>query len=302
MDLNALRSALAVAEHGGVAQAHRATGAPRSTLSRHLAELERDLGARLIARTSRRLRLTAEGEALVALAAEPMRALLEAEERIRPGDAPLAGRLRVSAPVLFGYTLLGEAACAFARAHPGVFLEVVVGDRKVDLVCEGFDAAIRVNPAPDSLLTGRLLGRNRLLLVATPALAGAVGARAEAPQATAWPAVVREGWGDGGRWEIEQAGAKVAVQAVPRLSLSTPLAMLDAVLAGVGAALLPRTLVQDHLDAGRLVALGPRFGPAEEVWLLHAAGRLPSRRLLALVDILLPIYAGRETMALAPLR
>lgn len=291
MDLNALRSTLAIAENGGMAGASRATRIPRSTLSRHLAELEQALGARLVERTSRRFRLTAGGAALVALADEPMKRLADIAERIRPGDEPLTGRLRISVPILFGHSLLGPVAVAFAQAHPDVFLDVVVDDRPVDLLGEGFDAALRVNPAPRSMLTGRLLARNHLVLVATPELAGRLGYEEGAPDRVAWPALVRPGWGDDGAWPIEANGRRMQVTARPRMALSSPVALLDAVLAYCGAALLPETLVVGHLKSKRLVALGTRQGAAEEVWILHAAGRLPNRRLLALMDVTTAVFA-----------
>ena len=292
MDLNALRSTLAIAEHGGIARAVRATGIPRSTLSRHLAELEDALGTRLVERTSRRFRLTEAGQNLVDLAKVPLDALAGIEDRISPGPGPLTGRLRLSVPFLFGHTLLGRTAAVFADAHPDVFLDVVVDDRHVDLLREGFDAVLRIRPAPDSSLTGRLLTRSRLLLVAAPALAEQLGHDDGAPEELTWPAIVRAGWGDDGGWNVEtKNGRSTRVPARPRLALSSPIAMLDAVLAQLGAALLPETLVRGHVAEERLIILGTRAGPAEEVWILHAAGRLPSRKLVALMDVMAGVFA-----------
>ena len=292
MDLNALRSTLAIAEHGGIARAVRATGTPRSTLSRHLAELENALGQRLVERTSRRFRLTEAGQNLVDLAKEPLHVIAGIEDLIRPGLGPLMGRLRLSVPLLFGHTLLGRVAVAFADAHPNVFLDVLVDDRHVDLLREGFDAALRIRPAPDSSLTGRLLTRSRLVLVAAPALAERLGHKDSAPEEVAWPAIVRVGWGEDGGWDVEtKGGRKARVPARPRLALSSPLAMLDAVLAQLGAALLPETLIGAHVAEKRLIVLGTRAGPADEVWILHAAGRLPSRKLVALMDVITGVFA-----------
>ena len=292
MDLNALRSTLAIAEHGGIARAVRATGTPRSTLSRHLVELEDALGTRLVERTSRRFRLTEAGQQLVNIAKEPLNVLDNIEDRISLGLGPLTGRLRLSVPFLFGHTLLGRVAAVFADAHPDVFLDVVVDDRHVDLLREGFDAVLRIRPAPDSSLTGRLLFRSHLVLVTAPALAEQLGHKDGAPEELAWPAIVRAGWGDNGGWDIETMdGRYTRVSARPRLSLSSPIAMLDAVLGQLGAALLPETLVRGHIAEGRLIALGTRAGPAEEVWILHAAGRLPSRKLVALMDVMAGIFA-----------
>lgn len=291
MDLNALRDFLAVAEHGGYAEAGRVLGLPKSTLSRRVAALERALGLRLMERTSRRLRMTAEGEALTRRAAGLVSALADIEDQIRPDDAPLTGGLRISVPVLFGHTALGRFAASFAEAHPGLVLEAVLEDRKIDLLREGFDAALRINPAPDGTLSGRLLVRSRLVLVVAPDLARRLGYREGAPQAVTWPAVVRPGWGDAGFWDLEGPDGPVRVGARPRLNLSSPLAVRDAVLAGAGAALLPQTFVQPDLDEGRLIRLGARHGPLEELWIVHASGRLPSRRLRALIDTMVGFFA-----------
>lgn len=291
MDLNAVRDFLLVAEHGGYAEAGRILGLPKSTLSRRVAALERALGVRLLERNSRRLRLTAEGEALRGRAAAPLAALSGIEEGLRPDDAPLTGKLRVSVPVLFAHAFLGRIAARFAAAHPGVLLEAVVEDRRIDLLREGFDAALRVNPSPDSALAGRLLGRDRLVLAAAPALAERLGYGGGSPERVCWPAVVRPGWGDDGGWSLLGPGGAVRVPARPCLVLSSPLAMREAVLAGAGAALLPRLLIREDLAEGRLIALGARAGDPEELWIVHASGRLPSRRLRAFIDATVAFWA-----------
>lgn len=286
MDMNAVTSFLAVAEHGGYALAGRALDLPKSTLSRKVAMLERDLGVRLFERTSRRFRLTLEGRELQQRARPLLAEWGDIAEQLKSKDAPLSGSLRVSVPVLFGYRLLGRAAAAFAAAHPGVKLDVVVDDRHVDLLREGFDAALRVNPRPDSELAGRLLMKSSLVLVASKTLAEKMGYPDTPAQNRTWPAVVRSNWGDRGIWQIETEIGTVDVRADVKLSLSSPIAIRDAVLAGAGAAYLPKPFASDDLASGRLIKLGKRSGPADEVWILHASGRLPSRRLVAFMDTL----------------
>ena len=292
MDLNAVRDFLAVAEHGSYAEAGRILGLPKSTLSRRVATLEQSLGVRLIDRNSRRLRLTAEGDELQERAASLVMALSDLEEQVRPGDAPLKGRLRISVCAL---SCSGMSASAGSR-HPSPMpipacsFEAVVEDRRAELLREGFDAAVRVNPSPDGTLTGRLLGRNRLVLVAAPALASRLGYDGRSPQELMWPAVVRQGWGNDGGWDVAGAGA-VRVSAKVRLDLSSPLAIRDAVIAGAGAALLPQILIRHDLAEGRLIRLGERTGNPEEIWIVHASGRLPSRRLRALIDVMVAFFA-----------
>ena len=288
MDLVGLQNFVAVADHGGYAEAGRVLGLPKSSLSRRVASLERALGIRLLERDARRVRLTAEGTELHRRAGSLLAELREIGQEISARDAPLRGRLRVSVPVLFGHSFLGRIAAIYAERHPDVLLEAVLDDRPVDLLREGFDAAMRVNPRPDSTLTGRIVARNRLVLVAAPALVRALGpGRVEEKT---WPAVVRAGWGDDGGWDVVVNDGPVRLAATPRLMLSSPLAMRDAVLAGAGAALLPRTIVSIDIAAGRLVEIGERGGAPEEIWIIHASGRLPSRRLRAFIDLVAAFF------------
>ena len=208
---------------------------------------------------------------------------LSSTNALSPSQAPIAGS-RTAANV-------DRIAARFVDAHPGVLLEAVVEDRRIDLLREGFDAVVRINPSPDSTLTGRLQGRNRLVLVAAPALASRLGYEGRSPQDVVWPAVVRQGWGDDGGWDVAGVGGAVRVPAKVRLDLSSRLAIRDAVIAGSEAALLPQVLVQQDLADGRLIRLGERIGNPEEVWIVHASGLLPSRRLRALIDVMVAFFA-----------
>ena len=129
------------------------------------------------------------------------------------------------------------------------------------------------------------------MLVAAPALASRLGYEGRSPQDVVWPAVVRQGWGDDGGWDVAGAEGPVRVPAKVRLDLSSPLAIRDAVIAGSGAALLPQVLVRQDLAEGRLIRLGERIGNPEEIWIVHASGRLPSRRLRALIDVMVAFFA-----------
>jgi DNA-binding transcriptional LysR family regulator len=146
MDLNGLRDFVAVVTHGGFAPASRAIGTAKSTLSCRVRELEDELGVRLLERTSRRVRLTAEGATLHERGARALAEIDEAQQLLRDQDVTLRGPLRISAPVMFGQLYLGRIAAQYRAAHSDVELEVVADDRRVDLLEEGFDAAICINP------------------------------------------------------------------------------------------------------------------------------------------------------------
>ncbi|MDN4053938.1 LysR substrate-binding domain-containing protein [Massilia sp. YIM B02763] len=274
MDLLALADFNLVARHGGFGRAARATGRPKATLSRRVLELEADLGVRLLERGARTLQLTEEGKALHARTGALLTEIDEAAAEIASGGARPRGVLRVSAPLLFSQVALGRLAAGFALAHPEVRLEVTTEDRAVDMVEEGIDLVIRVNPDPDENLVGRVLLRDRLVVVASPALA-----RPAAGMPVA--AVVR---GRGERrtaWEVEGAAP---IPFDPVLRLSSLVMVRDAVRVGAGAASLPLSLVAGDLAAGRLAHWGDIDGPETALWALYPSRRLLSARVAAFLD------------------
>ena len=155
MDLLALADFTLVARYGGFGRAARAAGRPKATLSRRVAELEAALDLRLFERGARALKLTEEGRALFERAGRLLYELEETTAAIASGGEKPRGRLRISAPLLFSQTAMGKIAAGFALKYPEVRLEISTEDRAVDMIEEGFDLVIRVNPDPDDSLVGR---------------------------------------------------------------------------------------------------------------------------------------------------
>jgi DNA-binding transcriptional LysR family regulator len=275
MDLLALADFNLVARHGGFGRAARETGRPKATLSRRVAELEADLGLRLFERGARLLKLTQEGRALHERTGALLAEIDETAAALASGGDRPRGRLRISAPLLFSQTAMGMLAAGFARAYPDVRLEVTTEDRPVDMVEEGYDLVIRVNPDPDENLVGRIFLRDRLVVVAAPHLARPADG---APV----PAVVRP-VGDQAAWQV--AGQPdIAID--PVLRLSSLVMVRDAVRAGVGAGCLPASVVSHDLAAGRLVRWGDVAGPEIALWALYPSRRLLSARVSAFLDYL----------------
>ena len=275
MDLLALADFNLVARHGGFGRAARETGRPKATLSRRVAELEADLGLRLFERGARMLKLTQEGRALYERTGALLAEIDETAAALASGGDRPRGRLRVSAPLLFSQTAMGTLAAGFARAYPDVRLEVTTEDRPVDMVEEGYDLVIRVNPDPDESLVGRIFLRDRLVVVAAP------GLQRPADGAPV-PAVVRP-VGDQAAWKV--AGQPdIAID--PVLRLSSLVMVRDAVRSGVGAGCLPASVVGHDLAAGRLVRWGDVAGPEIALWALYPSRRLLSARVSAFLDYL----------------
>ena len=176
---------------------------------------------------------------------------------------------------------MGKLAARFALKHPQVRLEVTTEDRPVDMVEEGYDVVIRVNPAPDEGLVGRIFLRDRLVLVASPR-------RRRATDDTPTPVVVRgtAAADPPGVWECAADGVTTRLAVQPVLRLSSLFMVRDAVRADVGAARLPLSLVARDLAAGTLVQWGDVPGPETALWALHPSRRLLSARVSAFLDLL----------------
>ncbi len=289
VDLDALTLFHAVAAHGGFGRAARATKRAKTTLSRRVSDLENQLGVRLFERGSGSLRLTEEGRALLASTQEPLDELAAAEGSMRGGSAEPRGRLRVSVPLMFGQQVMGGLAARFLARHPMVRLEIVADDRYVDLVGEGFDVAIRAKPKPEDELVGRCILRDRLLVVASPAMDRPKPRSHGEPARVA--AVVRAIGEETKRWIVDDDGRTVVLDPDPVLRLST-LAIRDAVRAGAGAATFPSFFVRDDIAGGRLVSWGVLAGEPLEFWVLHASARLASSKVRAFMAMVVDTFAA----------
>lgn len=276
MDLLALADFNLVARYGGFGKAARAAGRPKATLSRRVAELEAGLDLRLFERGARDIKLTEEGRALFERAGRLLTELEETAAAIASGGERPRGRLRVSAPLLFCQTAMGKLAADFARRFPDVRLEVTTEDRAVDMIEEGFDLVIRVNPDPDETLVGRAFLRDRLVVVAPPGLA-------QPADGGAVPAVVRTP-DDSAAWRVKSPSAYGTIAIEPVLSLSSLIMIRDAVRGGVGVARLPISLVSHDLADGTLIHWGDADAPDIALWALYPTRRLLSARVSAFLD------------------
>lgn len=276
MDLLALTDFNLVARHGGFGKAARATGRPKATLSRRVGDLESSLDLRLFERGARNLKLTEEGRALFERTGVLLAELDETAAEIASGGRKPKGRLRISAPLLFSQTAMGRIAAGFTLKFPEVRLEVTTEDRAVDMIEEGYDLVIRVNPDPDESLVGRAFLRDRLVVVASPQLPRTGGPA---------PGVAR-GTGERQIWHVKTEAGRSAIKIEPVLALGTLIMVRDAVRAGVGAARLPISLVAHDLADGTLVNWGDIDGPEIALWTLYPSRRLLSPRVSAFLDFL----------------
>jgi len=282
MDLNALADFALVATNGGLGKASRASGRSKATLSRRIADLEDQLGVRLIERHARGLKLTEAGELLMGRTEGPMHDVAEAMTAVREGVSAPRGRLRVAAPVLFSQLAMGRVCADFCAAYPDVTIDVVSEDRLVDLVEEQFDVAIRPNPRPDTGLVGRCFAKDRLVVVAAPSHAMP---RSRKPVSV--PGIVTTSFRDS-RWTLDDG--RLVLEPVPRVRLSSFLTVRDAAVAGAGVALLPQSIAWNELARGELVQWGAVSGGEVALWVLHTSRRLPAPKVRAFVEFMCRRY------------
>jgi DNA-binding transcriptional LysR family regulator len=309
LDLTTLRTFATVVRQGSFADAARVLGAPRSTVSKRVQDLETQLGLRLIERTTRALHVTTEGEVLAARAED----LLAQADDIRraltdAGQAP-RGHLRIALPPLFGQMVAGRLAARVRALWPDITMELRCLDHAPDLLEEGLDGAIRFGPLPDSGQGARPLGTAVTWLVAAPAMPGLSGVTHPHDLADL-PAVTPVNPWNGGVVPMGRAGETVSVSPRSVISIGSVLAVRDAVAAGAGYAFLPRFLVRPDIAAGRLVRLLPDWeGPRKTMYFVYPSPQSATPRLRAFLDVLMAEIAAFDPddpvaapVALAPLR
>jgi DNA-binding transcriptional LysR family regulator len=271
---------VAVVREGGFTPAARRLGLSKQRLSQRIARLEDKLGVRLLERTTRTVRPTEAGLAYFQRCQAIEGQISEANDEARERHTSPVGTLRVSAPVLFGRRFLAPVVTEFMARHPRVRVELLLADRQVDLVGEGFDLAIRVGPLDDSSLTSRLLTTGRVVFVASPALL----ARHPPPPPRALGALpcvgmsAHETWSMGGR----------LVRVEPTLVVNDLELVLAATLAGVGVARLPTLVCGEAVRAGQLCVIHQDGADGQRpLHLVTSSRRLLPARVRAFVELLL---------------
>ena len=289
-DLNGLYYYVRVVDHGGFAPAGRALGVPKSKLSRRIALLEQRLGVRLIQRSTRRFSVTEIGQNYYAHCKAMVVEAEAAQEAIDLTRAEPCGIVRITCPVALLDARVGAMLAQFMAQNPRVEVHLEATNRRVDVVSEAVDVAIRVRPPPlqDSDLAMRVLAERGQYLVASPSLLERLGTPQLPADLTGLPSLDHGSAQQDHVWNLlGPDGAQATIHHHPRLVSSGMLALRDAALAGVGVVQLPSMLVRDALSRGELVRLLPQWAPRRQI--VHAVfasrrGLLPSVR--ALIDFL----------------
>jgi DNA-binding transcriptional LysR family regulator len=294
MRLSAVRIFTQVVEAGSFSAAGRGLGLAPSSVSRQIADLEDELGARLFHRTTRRLSLTEAGQVFYARAGKILVDLEEAKLAVaQPGGAP-SGVLRLTVPGSLGRLHLVPAIADFQQGHPAVKVGLVVTDRLVDLVEEGFDLAIRVGRQRDSSLVARRIGTSRRLVCAAPSYLAKVGAPQEPADLVRHDCLTFRSHPGASFWRFRGPDGGREVRASGALFANDGEALVSAAVAGLGLVLVPEWLVGPDLRAGRLqeVLTDYRASPdATPLYALYPHRRHLPAKVRAFVDFLAARFA-----------
>lgn len=300
-DLNDLHFYAAVVEHQGFSAAGRALGIPKSRLSKRVAQLEERLGVRLLQRTTRKFVVTETGERFYAHCCAVLEEARSAQEAIDALRAEPHGVVRVSCPVSLARSMLAPVLPDFLAQYPKVQVRLLASNRRVDLIGEGYDIAIRVRFGFDTDATHivREFGSTSMVLVASKAL-WERHAKPQSPADLAALPVVSMNEQEGPQsWDLVHVdGGEMAVTVSPRLVTGEFAVLLEAAERGTGVALLPETFCACALSEGRLERLLPEWsGPQGTMHFVYPSrrGLLPGVR--ALVDFLAErLGSPRETL------
>jgi len=284
--LTEMRTFERVAAHESFAGAARELGISPSAVSKQIRLLEKRLDVKLLHRTTRRVTLTQAGRVYFEQARKILGEVDELEGTVRGLHSEPRGTLRVSAPQDFGRLYLCEAVGAFAAEYPHLRIEFEMTDRKVDVVEEGFDVAVRVAKLPSSTLVRKRLGRCERVLCASPAYLAAYGVP-DSPAALASHNCIEYDYAESNAWTFRSAGRTQTVAATGRLRANSAWTLRALVLAGQGIALIPRFLVHEDLAEGRLVSvLADALDADLDVMALLPPGRHVAAKARAFVDFI----------------
>lgn len=293
-DLNDFYYFVKTVEHGGFAPASRALGLPKSKLSRRIAGLEQRLGVTLIYRSTRQFKVTEIGQTFLTHCKAMLIEADAAQEAIEFSRAEPCGTIRLTCPIALLHVHIGPALADFMLKYPKVNIHLEASNRRVDVVGEGVDVAIRVRPAPleNSDLVLRVLSERGLCLMASPDLIQRYGQPSHPLALSNWPSL---GLGEPQHqyaWTLfGPDGEQVSVPHHPRYVTTDMIALRNAALRGVGVVQLPSLMVTGQIKDGSLVHLLPQWQPKRDI--IHLVypsrrGMLPAVR--ALVDFLVQYY------------
>lgn len=288
MDLNRVAAFARVVQDGSFTAAARALGVPKSSVSRSVAQLEQDLGARLLHRTTRKLHLTEAGSAFYDRVARALADIEEATDAATDTQAQPRGTVRVTAPLDVGVWALAGIVARFARSNPTIRVEVSLANRVVDLAAEGIDLAVRAGPVRDGSLIARKVGFVEAGLYGSSRWVKRNGMPTSPADLATFDCILFRPTNGRSTWELStHDGRTETVSVSGRVGTDDLSFVRKAALAGAGIGLIPQFLCAREWQSGKLVRVLPEWSLAgAELNIVYASARFLPQRVAVVRDYL----------------
>lgn len=286
LDLNDVAIFARVVEAGSFTGAARLLGLPKTSVSRRVAELERQVGVRLLHRTTRSLRPTDAGRLYYEQSSAALRTIEAANEQLAEARAEPSGTIRVSAPVGFAGFFLGQTVFEFLESYPKASVELLLTDDKLNLVEAGIDVAFRTGSLTDSTLVARKLGASHKVLCASPDYLAKRGTPEQPADLRLHDCIIAGRSIAGAQWVLEGPDGPQTVAVSGRIAANTMEIATAAVLKGLGIAQLPASAAAPAIAEGRLQRVLPDYAMAVGgVYALYPSSRHLSPAVKAFVEL-----------------
>ncbi|GAB4198584.1 MAG: LysR family transcriptional regulator [Wenzhouxiangellaceae bacterium] len=283
--IDRMRVFVAVAREGSFTRGAEQLNLSVQMASKAVRQLEERLKAQLFDRTTRSVTLNETGQAYFERCLDLLDQFDEVESVVRAEHGTLSGRIRITAPTSFAERYVVPELAEFLRRHPGIRIELSITDRKISLVDEGYDLAIRISQLSDSSMVARKLAPMRVIVVASPAYLSKHGTPAEPAELSQHTCIIDSNFKHERRWPFMINGAIERIAVDGPFQANTPEATRQMALAGIGIAHCAKFVITEDLAQGRLVPLFEQLeGYNAGVYALYPHRRHLSARVRALVD------------------
>ena len=293
--LSEMEAFATVVDQGGFTDAARKLGISKSAVSKHVSSLETRLGARLLNRTTRRVSPTEIGVAYYDRARRVLTDAGEADALVTAMQAEPSGVLRISVATDFGVNHLSPILGPFLHQYPEITVNMLLDNRFVELISEGFDLAVRIGDLEDSSLRARKIAETRKMLIASPSYLEEYGRPERIDDLNAHKLLHYGGQAAGGVWRIASpTGERRQVRSAGWLTVNDGQSLLTAAINGLGIAFLPAFLYGDAVRSGQLVPAIRTLAPeVQGIYAVYPPGRYTQPKVRAFIDYLVDAFRDR---------
>jgi DNA-binding transcriptional LysR family regulator len=292
--LTSIRAFTRVVQHGNFAAAARELRLSRSAVSKYVIELERELGAQLLVRTTRSASPTENGQAYYERCIAILADLEEADRAVASLQSEPRGLLRVNAPMSFGTLHLGRAVADFMEKYPELQIQLVLSDQQIDPVQEGFDVTLRIADLPSSSLIARKIAPAARVVCAAPSYLARRGLPKHPSELRDHDCITYGYLATGNQWKLTGPDGDHWIQIPWTLCSNNGEVLRDAVVKGRGIALLPTFIVGADLQEGGLRSILTDYrAPEISVYAIYPQTRHLSVKVRVFIDFLIERFGGR---------